>query len=163
MRPRPRLDERSYSPDLQRRLAEATAASKSFERAAALAKCRADPTLSARHLGRVVEAIGAELVEKRDAEVEESVHHRRGPDGPDPGHELAAVFVDGGRIQTRGEGRGVGVHGRRWREGKIARLQTMTTRCHSEDPCPEPPACFGDIGELERFLGDEESQGKRAR
>lgn len=157
-----RLDERSYSPDLQRRLAETTAASKSFEQAAALVRCWADLTLSSRHLGRVVEAIGAELVEKRDAEVEEFVHYRRGPDGPDPGHGLAAVFVDGGRIQTREEGRGVGVHGRSWREDKIARLQTMTTQCHSEDPCPEPPACFGDVGKLERFLGDGEPQEKQA-
>ena len=157
-----RLDERRYSPDLQRRLAETAAAAQSFEQAAATAKGWADVTLSPRHLGRVVEAIGAELVGERDAEVEEFVHHRRGPEGSDPGHELAAVFVDGGRIQTREEGRGVGVHGPRWREDKVARLQTMTTGCHSEDPCPEPPACFGDIGKLERFLGDEEPREKQA-
>ena len=147
-----RLDERSYSPDLLRRLAEATPASKSFEQAAATAKCWTDQTLSARHVGRVVEELGAELAAERDAEVDDFVHHRRGPEGPDPEHELAAVFVDGGRVQTREEACGPGVHGRRWREDKIARLQSMTTRCHPGDPCPEPPACFGDLGKLERFL-----------
>jgi hypothetical protein len=156
------LDERSYSPELQRRLVETTTATKSFKQAALMAKCWADLTLSARHVARIVEEIGMELVEKRDAEVKEFVHHRRGAEGPDPEHELAAVFVDGGRVQTREEGQGVGVHDPHWRENKVARLQTMTTRCHSEDPCPEPPACFGDFGKLERFLGDKQAQEKQA-
>jgi hypothetical protein len=94
------------------------------------------------------------LVEKRDAEVDDFVHHRREAEGTDPGHELAVVFVDGGRVQTRDEtlGHGNGVHKPRWREDKIARLQTMTPHCHTADPCPEPPACFLDPKKLQGLL-----------
>jgi hypothetical protein len=57
---------------------------------------------------------------------------------------LAVVFVDGGRVQIRDDtpGLGPGVHNESWKEDKIARLQTMTSPTHSEDPCPEPPLCF---------------------
>ena len=111
------------------------------------------PVIAARHLGRVVEAIGDELVAKRDAEVDDFTHHRRGPEGDDPQHELAAVFVDGGRIQVRDAtpGQGNGVHNPRWCEDKVARVQTMTTRCHAADPCPEPPACFLDPKKLQEL------------
>ena len=154
------LDERQYSPDLQRRLAETTRFTKSFEQAAALARVWAEVTLSSRQVGRIVEAIGAELVERRDAEVEDFVHHRRGPEGPDPGHELVVVFADGGRVQTRDDtaGQGPGVHDPHWREDKVARLQTMSSACHAVDPCPEPPACFLDLQKLEQFLDPEKVQ-----
>jgi hypothetical protein len=112
------------------------------------------PPIASRHLGRVAEAIGRELVDQRDAEVDDFTHHRRKPEGDDPQHELAAVFVDGGRIQVRDEtpGQGNGVHDPRWCEDKNARLQTMTTVCHSVDPCPEPPACFLDPQKLKGLL-----------
>jgi hypothetical protein len=93
-------------------------------------------------VARIAEEVGDELVVKRDALVEDFTHHRRGPEGPDPQHELAAVFVDGGRVQLREEASGPGVHGQRWAEDKVARLQSMTTRSHSVDPCPELPRCF---------------------
>jgi hypothetical protein len=153
-----RLDERQYSPDLQRRLAETTAATRSFEQAAAMAKCWADLTLSSRHLGRIIEGLGTELAEQRDAFVDDIVHHRReAAEGPDPEHELAAVFVDGGRVQMRDDtpGQGPGVHHRRWQEDKVARLQTMTTQTYDVDPCPEPPACFLDSRKLEQLLDAE--------
>lgn len=102
----------------------------------------------------MVEAIGQELETRRDAEVDDFTHHRRTPEGADPQHELAAVFVDGGRVQTRDEtlGQGNGIHHARWREDKIARLQTMKTRYHSADPCPEPPTCFLDPKKLKGLL-----------
>ena len=154
-----RLDERRYSPDLQRRLAETTAAIKSFEQTAAVAKCWIDLALSSRHAGRVIEELGAELVDHRDAFVDDIVHHRQEVEGPDPEHELAAVFVDGGRVQTRAEkpGQGNGVHDPHWQEDKIARLQTMTTQTFAVDPCPEPPACFLDVRKLEQFLDPKET------
>lgn len=138
------LGEREYSPDLQHKIAETSARVKSFEQAAAVAEIWSGQVLSSRHLGRVVEEVGDELVVKRDAGVDDFTHHRRQVEGDDPQHELAAVFVDGGRVQLRDEtpGVGPGVHGEHWQEDKIARVQTMTVVCHSVDPCPEPPACF---------------------
>jgi hypothetical protein len=139
-----KLGERRYSPEFQHKLAATAARTKSFAQTAALAKLWSGQSASSRNLGRVVEEAGAELAAKRDREVEDFTHHRRGPEGEDPKHALAAVFVDGGRVQTRDDepGLGPGVHNEAWQEDKIARLQTMTTRCHSVDPCPEPPTCF---------------------
>jgi hypothetical protein len=148
------LDERQYSPDLQAKLIETSLRTTSFEQAQELARVWGGPAISSRHLGRVVEAIGHELVAKRDAEVDDFTHHRRQPEGTDPTHELAATFVDGGRVQTRDEtpGQGNGVHKPRWREDKIARLQTMTTTDHAIDPCPEPPSCFLDANKLKGLV-----------
>lgn len=121
---------------------ETAARAKSFEVAAAVAHLWCDHTGCSRTLARIAEEVGAELAAERDAAVDDFTHHRREPEGVDPKHGLAAVFVDGGRVQLREEDSAPGVHGERWAEDKIARLQTMTTRCHPADPCPELPACF---------------------
>src|SRR5262249_16585210 len=57
---------------------------------------------------------------------------------------LAAVSVDGGRLQIRseGSGQGPGVHDPAWREDKVADLVTMRTQSHNHDPHPELPRCF---------------------
>ena len=148
------MDEREYSPELQRKLAETATRSKSFVSAAELARIWSGVAISSRQLGRVVEALGAELVAQRDAEVDAFTHHHRQAEGRDPHHELAVVFVDGGRVQIRDETWGVEPEpgekkGKFWREDKVARIQTMTAVCHREDPCPEPPRCFLDAAKLE--------------
>jgi hypothetical protein len=126
----------------------------SFVQAQEVAQIWNGPPLSPRHLGRIVEAVGRELEARRDAEVNDFTHHRREPSPDDPGHELAVVFVDGGRVQVRDEtpGRGNGVHNAQWREDKVARLQTMTGPVHAADPCPEPPPCFLDPNKLKGLL-----------
>lgn len=149
-----KLDERQFSPDLQRRLVETCAHTKSFRLAAKMAQVWSDQAFSERHIGRLTEAIGEELAEARDAEVDDFVHHRREPDELDPKHELAVVSMDGGRVQTREEilGRGPGVHEAHWREDKVARLQTMESNTFEIDPCPEPPKCFLDPKKLQKLL-----------
>ena len=93
-------------------------------------------------MARIAEEVGRELVAERNACVDDFTHHRRHAEGEDPKHPLAAVFVDGGRVQLRDEDQGPGVHGERWAEDKIARLQTMTSATHAVDPCPELPRCY---------------------
>ena len=95
-----------------------------------------------RTVARIAEEVGRELVAERNACVDDFTHHRRHAEGEDPKHPLAAVFVDGGRVQLRDEDQGPGVHGERWAEDKIARLQTMTSATHAVDPCPELPRCY---------------------
>ena len=153
-RPNLRLDERQYSPELQRKLVETAAHTKSFVLAAKMAQVWSGQAFSERQIGRLTEAIGQELVEQRDAAADDWVHHRCEPTVPDPVHELVVVSVDGGRVQTREEirGRGPGVHEAHWREDKIARLQTMTSTTYTVDPCPEPPACFLDTAKLQKFV-----------
>jgi hypothetical protein len=67
---------------------------------------------------------------------------------------LAVALVDGGRFQVRDEtpGQGNGVHSPRWREDKVARLQTMSAVRHLIDPCPEPPPCFLDPKKLAALI-----------
>lgn len=115
---------------------------KSFAQAAVLIHVWSGRTVSSRNLGRIVEEMGGDLVAQRDAAVEDFTHHRRHAEGVDPSHELAAVFVDGGRVQTRESPSGPGVHGEAWKEDKFARVQTMSSPTHASDPCPEPLTCF---------------------
>lgn len=139
-----KIGERQYSPNLQFKFTETAARSKSFKQAADLVDIWSGCSPSSRNLARIVEEAGDELVEERDALVDDFTHHRREAEGADPKHELGVVFVDGGRIQIRDDapGLGPGVHNGSWKEDKVARLQTMTSTTHAEDPCPEPPLCF---------------------
>jgi len=57
---------------------------------------------------------------------------------------LAVVEVDGGRVHTRAEGCGPGVHEPAWRESKVANLLSMRGETFAADPQPEPPAAFTD-------------------
>ena len=150
---------RQISPDLERRLVETAAYTKSFELAAKAAQTWTDRTFSGRNIGRLAEDVGAEMVTARDAEVSDFIHHRQEPSEPDPKHDLVAVLVDGGRIQMR-EATGTpgpGVHKHGWREDKVARLQTMKSQTFEIDPCPEPPACFLDPKKLQKLFGINEN------
>ena len=140
------LGDREFSPELEARLIGTAAQTKSFRLARVVARLWCDQTGCVRSVARLAEAFGTELVAKRNTLVEEFTHHREEPEGIDPQHDLVAVFVDGGRVQIRDDRWGVatppGEKKTFWREDRIARLQTMTTACHSVDPCPELPECF---------------------
>jgi hypothetical protein len=115
----------------------------SFELAARTLRLLADVPISGRHVGRLTEAIGAELVATRDARAE--AHRLRKLDAQVPNAPgVVAVEVDGGRYQRRTEGRGCGARSPQWREDKVACLVTLTSATHDTDPQPEPPECFLD-------------------
>lgn len=115
----------------------------SFELAAKTLRLLADLSISGRHVGRLTEAVGAELVAKRDEQAEAHRTRRLQVQVPNaPG--VVAVEVDGGRYQRRAEGRGCGAHDPQWREDKAACLVTLQSTTHDDDPQPEPPACFLD-------------------
>lgn len=115
----------------------------SFELAARTLRLLADVSISGRHVGRLTEAIGAELVSRRDEQAQ--AHRLRKLDAQVPNVPgVVAVEVDGGRYQRRAEGLGCGVRDPRWREDKVACLVTLTSTTHDTDPQPEPPACFLD-------------------
>jgi hypothetical protein len=103
----------------------------------------AEVPISGRHVGRLTEAIGAELVSRRDEQAEAHRTRKlevRVPNTPG----VVAVEVDGGRYQRRAEGRGCGARDPQWREDKVACLVTLSSRTYDTDPQPEPPACFLD-------------------
>ena len=70
----------------------------------------------------------------------------------DPPPQLAAVFCDGGRMRTRAEGGGHGVHQPRWRETKNAAFHRMQSESHGVDPQPELPACFRNQAYVEKLV-----------
>lgn len=115
----------------------------SFELAARTLRLLADVSISGRHVGRLTEAIGAELVSRRDEQAEAHRLRKLGTRVPNtPG--VVAVEIDGGRYQRRAEGHGCGARSPHWREDKVACLVTLTSTTHNTDPQPEPPECFLD-------------------
>lgn len=102
-----RLDSHGYSPSVLAKVVHAGAALPSFESAAETLRLRADVSISGRHVGRLAELVGAEMVARRDEQAEQ--HHARKlaprvPNAP----AVVAVEVDGGRYQRRAEGQGCG-------------------------------------------------------
>jgi hypothetical protein len=138
-----KLDTHGYSPSVLAKIVHAGATLPSFELAAKALRLLADITISGRHVGRLTEAIGAELVATRDGQAEA---HRtrqlraRVPNSP----SVVAIEVDGGRYQRRAEGQGCGARDPQWREDKVACLVTLTSETRDTDPQPEPPECFLD-------------------
>jgi hypothetical protein len=115
----------------------------SFELAAKTLRLLTGISASGRHVGRLTEAIGAELVAQCDARAE--AHRTRKLDVRVPNTPgVVAVEVDGGRYQRRAEGQGCGARDPQWREDKVACLVTLSSRTHDTDPQPEPPECFLD-------------------
>lgn len=100
--------------------------------------------LSGRGLNKTAVKIGGEMVAARDARVEAYFQQPlpRQPAEPKTPIELACVSADGGRMQTRDEGGGKGVHHPHWRENKNALFLRMKSGCFAADPQPDLPACF---------------------
>lgn len=137
------------------------ARSTSFDAAAASLSDLAEVDLSGRQLGRIAHEIGDQLQETRDRRVDDFQNHRSVPE-TDVAPKLAVVSIDGGRYQTRSEGRGPGAHDVAWREDKVADLVTMSTRSHAEDPHPELPRCFTRKKEVVELVQGITSQGALA-
>lgn len=103
-------------------------------------------SISSRHLNNLTVKIGAELAEDRDARTAAYFDQPlpRTPRRAEMGIPLATVSIDGGRMQTRLDGGGVGVHYPHWRETKNALFLRMNGVSFEEDPHPELPECFAD-------------------
>jgi len=157
-----KLDSHAYSPKALRKIIETAGHVKSFELAAHLVELNAEISISGRHVNRLTQQIGAELEERRDRRTEDYVHHRREtPTAPAPGK--VSVSVDGGRMNTREPGHGVGVHEAGWREDKVGCLQVLEGPSFAEDPHPEPPKCFLDREHIKQLVkGFAQQKGVRS-
>jgi hypothetical protein len=110
--------------------------------------------LSGRGLNKTAVNIGTEMVQQRDAQVEayweRSLPRQHAqPQTPIP---LACISIDGGRMQTRDEGQGTGVHHPHWRETKNALFSRMQSGSFVEDPHPQLSACFADRQRMRSLL-----------
>lgn len=111
-------------------------------------------SVSQSQLMQLTETIGQELEEARDQQAAKYLNETLEPDVPKP-PSACAVVTDGGRIFTRAENAGRGVHDAAWKETKIANLTSLSSQPSEVDPHPELPGCFGDktsVGKLVREL-----------
>jgi hypothetical protein len=161
-RPLLKLDTHAYTPKILQKFVETAGQVNSFEVAAHLIELNAEVEVSGRHLNRLTQMIGAELAARRDKQTEDYVHHRRQTPA-EPAPKKVAVGVDGGRINTREEGQGSGVHDPGWREDKIGMLQILEGPSFTADPHPEPPKCFVDPEHVKQMVkGFVEQKGIRS-
>lgn len=110
---------------------------------------------SAKTIERVVQDVGHELAERRDASPKTDEALAQYPTEPP---ELAVVECDGGRARTREPGHGPGVHlsgESGWRETKNACLIRAQRKTFDHDPQPEPPDCFCDPTHVARIAETE--------
>lgn len=150
------LDARGLTPALVQRIVYAAAETRSFARAAVVLEQVGGNQVSAKTIERLTKTVGNELAVLRDAESREAEGWGISPEAPP---ELAVVECDGGRIRTRAEGQGPGVHTEKWRETKNACLLRMTHSRFEEDPHPELPRAFCDPERVAKLAENEPLEG----
>jgi hypothetical protein len=126
----------------------------SFEDASDDLRELAGVEISATHLQRLSERIGREWAKARDEEVEKFRKAELERSYKEPPGGAAAVMLDGGRVQTRGEDGGRGVSEASWRESKVACCLTLQTKAQGVDPQPEPPSKFLEPTEAARLASE---------
>jgi hypothetical protein len=152
-RPLLKIGVNGYSPAILHKIVGTAAEVKSHELAAKVLHLVGEFSISGRHVNRLTEEIGTELATQRDQATEDYVHHRRqAPTEPIP--EVVSISLDGGRINTRATGLGLGVHEQGWMEDKVACLLTLQGETFTEDPHPLPPRCFLDAPTVDQMVRD---------
>ncbi len=146
-----RLDGRSYTPALLRRIVTLAGRLRSAEQAAVALEVAADVAISGRHVQRLVQEVGDDLAHQRDAQAER-YRRRELPARVQEPPALAVVEVDGGRLGTRQPGAGAGVHQAQAKEDKVACLLSMRSATAAADPHPQPPAAFRDARRVARLV-----------
>jgi hypothetical protein len=126
----------------------------SFELASQVSEQLTGIRVSGRHLQNLTSKIGQELAGQRDSATTEYFNQPlpRQPTCPSTPIALACVSIDGGRMQTRKQGCGVGVHSPHWRESKNALFSRMSGVSFAADPHPELPRCYADRTRMQSLL-----------
>jgi hypothetical protein len=144
------LDRCGLSPVVLRKVVYAGANSASFAHASSdlenLSGLHVDP----KQVERQTERIGRERVEQRAAAVASFqarplVEKDVAADPGKPSPPVAAVSIDGGRIQIRHEAGAAALETSHWRESKVATLVTYASAVSDVDPDPDVPRCFLDL------------------
>lgn len=138
------------------RIVYADSEASSSHRAAVLLKQLGGNDVSAKTIERITMAVGKELAEQRDAQANSNAQAFPTVETPPA---LAVVQCDGGRIQTRSEGCGPGVHNEQWRETKNAGLWRMLHQTFDDDPQPDLPCAFCDPEKVAKLAGKEPLSG----
>lgn len=149
-----KIDAHSYSPTLLHRILLMAGTADSCEAAAAALQVVGEIEISPRTVNELGAQFGGQLVDERDRRAQA---YQRRPlprvaTQVDPPPQLAAVFCDGGRMRTRTEGGGHGIHHPHWRETKNAAFHRMQSESHDVDPQPELPECLRNQGYVEKLV-----------
>ena len=153
-RVRLQLHQHGFSPVALDKMVSTNAEVKSGGVAVKILRKLTSISVSPSQLMQLTEMIGTELKEIRDRQAAEYLDETLEPDVPKP-PRVAAIATDGGRIFTRAENAGRGVHDAAWKETKIANLTSLSSQPCEVDPHPELPGCFGDktsVGKLVREI-----------
>jgi len=148
-----KLGTEGYSPRLVRKGVRLASKSASFKEASEDLQALAGAAMSATHLQRLSERIGSEWAFERDKEVQ-AFREDKLVCAYAAAPKASAVMLDGGRLQTRAEDAGRGVHDASWRETKTACCLSLATSEHAEDPQPEPPSKFLDAARVARLAAE---------
>jgi hypothetical protein len=145
------------SPAVEAKVVSAATRNRSYEEASADLRDLAELEISAKRCARMTQRIGQERLRQREARCEAFderplPEQKRGLPNRAPANgwegRVAAVIVDGGRMQVRDERWGTpkepGERRNWWREPKIGCVTTFQSRACAEDPLPEIPACLLD-------------------
>ena len=126
----------------------------SYDVAATALEVASELSISSREVNKLATAIGTEMASDRDSRTGRYVDQSlpRKATEVDVRPDLAAVFCDGGRMRTRREGQGAGVHQPHWRETKNAGFHRMQSQSFAEDPQAELPQCFRDQAYVEKLV-----------
>lgn len=117
-------------------------------------------TISPSQVRRLTERVGGEWARARD---QEATAFEAGELKPEVAlaPQVAVVMLDGGKVQTRAEGKGRGVHDDTWRETKTACCLTLDSPEYATDPQPEPPAAYLDRKRVPRLAAELKRRGGR--
>ena len=149
------LGAEGYSPSIVAQIEYSGGNTFSFQQGSEMLAMLARLSISAKHVQRVTERVGAERARERDEEVERLragtlVEQRSEPP------RVVAVHIDGGKVQLRDDDAAPGVHHPRWGDTKVAALVTYTSPEFTQDPHPEPPAAFLDPPFVARLCSEME-------
>jgi hypothetical protein len=132
------LTQEGYSPAVVR-LVTRQGAKVPFAEASDDLQALADIPIGAMQVQRLCVRVGGEWAAARDRDVQAFTERRlEGAVAAAPA--VAAVMLDGGRVQTRASDGGPGVSDPRWQETKVACCLSLRSPEKAVDPQPEPPA-----------------------
>jgi hypothetical protein len=153
------LDRTEQSPKVQQKIVYAGAKSTSFAQAARDLARLAELSVPVKQVERLTRRIGQERIEQREAAVDafqaRPLMQKDGLAHPQrPAPAVAMVSVDGGRLQIRSDPATSDAPGpaRHWRESKVAVLETYLSAQFEQDPDPDVPRCFLDLGRTARLV-----------
>lgn len=149
-----KVDGHGYSPTIVHRILHMVAVTSSYDIAAVALSVVGELSISSRQINKLTTASGTEMASDRDVRTRQYVEQPlpRQATEVDVRPDLAAVFCDGGRMRTRREGQGMGVHEPHWRETKNAGFHRMRSQTFDEDPQPELPECFRNQAYVEKLV-----------